>query len=252
MSTALVTGATAGIGYAFATHLARQGHDLVIVARDRDRLETVAEELRILGRIDVEVLVADLADRGSLAAVEARLADAQRPVGILVNNAGFGIREDFVAADVEDEQRMIDVMVTAVMRLTHAVLPSMIRYGSGAVLNVSSVASWLPGGTYSAAKAWVTMFSESLSGQLAGTGVNVTAVCPGYTHTEFHQRAEMDMSQVPDWMWLDVEQVVDAALSDVRRGRAVSVAGRQYKVLSQVMRHAPRRLLTNVAGRRKR
>ena len=185
----MITGATAGIGLAFARSLAAAGHDLVLNARDAQRLEQVADDLRKVARIDVEILVADLSDREQCRAVEARLSDPHRPIEILINNAGFGINETFVDSSIDDEQRLLDVLVTAVMRLTHAAVPGMLARGSGAVINVSSVAGWIPSGTYSAAKSWVTVFSESLSAELAGTGVHVTAVCPGYTHTEFHQRA---------------------------------------------------------------
>lgn len=247
MGTALITGATSGIGLAFARTLARRGHDLVLVARDRERLDVVAAELRG-HRVEVDVLVADLADRAQLATVEERLR--AQPVEILVNNAGFGVPQKFSTGDLEAEQQMLDVLVTAVMRLTHAALPGMIARGSGAVLNVSSVAGWITGGTYSAAKAWVTVFSESLSIELAGTGVHVTAVCPGYTHTEFHQRASMEMDAVPEWMWLDTQDVVDRALIDVRKGRPVSVAGPQYKALSLAAQYLPRPLVRAIGSRR--
>lgn len=247
MGTALITGATSGIGLAFARTLARRGHDLVLVARDRERLDVVAAELRG-HRVEVEVLAADLADRSQLALVEERLRSA--PVEILVNNAGFGVPQKFSTGDLDAEQQMLDVLVTAVMRLTHAALPGMIARGSGAVLNVSSVAGWITGGTYSAAKAWVTVFSESLSIELAGTGVHVTAVCPGYTHTEFHQRASMEMDAVPEWMWLDTQDVVDRALIDVRKGRPVSVAGPQYKALSLAAQYLPRPLVRAIGSRR--
>ena len=247
MSTALITGATSGIGLAFARTLARRGHDIVLVARDRDRLDLVATELRG-HRVEVEVIAADLADRSQLAVVEERLR--ARPVEILVNNAGFGVPQRFSTGDLEAEQQMLDVLVTAVMRLTHAALPGMVARGSGAVLNVSSVAGWITGGTYSASKAWVTVFSESLSIELAGTGVHVTAVCPGFTHTEFHQRASMEMDALPEWMWLDTQEVVDRALADVRKGRPVSVAGAQYKALSLAAQYLPRPLVRAIGARR--
>ena len=247
MSTALITGATSGIGLAFARTLARRGHDLVLVARDLERLDLVAVELRG-HRVEVEVISADLADRSQLAAVEDYIR--AHPVEILVNNAGFGVLQRFSTGDLEAEQQMLDVLVTAVMRLTHAALPGMIARGSGAVLNVSSVAGWITGGTYSAAKAWVTVFSESLAVELAGTGVHVTAVCPGFTHTEFHQRASMEMDGVPEWMWLDAQEGVDRALSDVRKGRPVSVAGTQYKALSLAAQYLPRPLVRVLGARR--
>lgn len=249
MSRALITGATAGIGYEFAAALAARGHDLILVARDQARLEETADRLRSANRIRVDVTAADLSDRAGMSIVEALLADRDRPVEILVNNAGFSTHQSFAEGDLDAEQRMLDVLVTAVMRLTHAALPGMIARGSGAVLNVSSVAGWLPGGTYSAAKAWVTTFSESLSGELRGTGVHVTAVCPGYTHTEFHQRAQMDVSGVREWMWLDARDVVAKALADVRRGREVSVAGRQYRALSVLARHLPRGVVRRATQR---
>ena len=249
MGTAVITGGTAGIGLEFARTLAARGHDICLVARDEQRLQQVAEELRAL-RVQVEFIVADLTDRGQLATVEARLSDRSRPVEILVNNAGFGVLQRFAGGDIDAEQRMLDVLVTAVMRLTHAALPGMVDRGTGAILNVSSVASWISGGTYSAAKSWVTVFSESLSIELAGTGVHVTAVCPGYTHTEFHQRANMEMDGIPEWMWLDTQQVVDTALKDVRRGKPISVAGRQYKVLSLAAQYLPRPLVRSIGARR--
>lgn len=249
MGTALITGGTAGLGWDFARTLAARGHDIVLVARDQARLEARAEELRAL-RVQVEIIAADLSDREQVGWVEGRLRDDSRPIEILVNNAGFGVPQSFVGGDLDAEQRLLDVLVTAVMRLTHAALPGMVERGTGAILNVSSVASWITGGTYSAAKSWVTVFSESLSIELAGTGVHVTAVCPGFTHTEFHQRAGMDMQSLPEWMWLDSQAVVDQALKDVRRGRPVSVAGRQYKGLSLALQYLPRPIVRNVGSRR--
>ena len=249
MGTAVITGGTSGIGLEFARTLASRGHDICLVARDKQRLEQVADELRA-HRVNVEVLVADLSDRAGMAVAEQRLADPDRPVEILVNNAGFGAPQRFANGDLDVEQRMLDVLVTATMRLTRAALPGMVARGTGAVLNVSSVAGWITGGTYSAAKAWVTVFSESLSVELAGTGVHVTAVCPGYTHTEFHQRAGMEMESVSGWMWLDTQEVVDQALRDVRKGKPISVAGTQYKALSLVAQYLPRPLVRSIGSRR--
>jgi short-subunit dehydrogenase len=249
VGTALITGGTSGIGMTFAETLAQRGHDMCLVARDETRLQQVADRLR-QERVEVEILVADLADRADLARVEDRLRDRDRPVEILVNNAGFGVPQKFSTGDIDAEQQMLDVLVTAVMRLTHAAVPGMVARGTGAVINVSSVASWITGGTYSAAKSWVTVFSESLSLELAGTGVNVVAVCPGFTHTEFHQRAGMQMEALPDWMWLDAQDVVDTALKDARRGRPISVAGPQYKVLSLAAQYLPRPLVRAIGSRR--
>jgi short-subunit dehydrogenase len=248
MPTALITGATSGIGAAFARRLAADGQDLVIVARDADRLKTTADQLHRTYGVQVQVLAADLTDRDQLLSVERRLADPEQPVDLLVNNAGFSLRKPFVANDVADEERMLDILVRAVLRLTHAALPGMIGRGRGAVINVSSVAGFNPRGTYSAAKAWVTNFSESLAFRLRGTGVQVMALCPGFVRTEFHQRMELDMSGLPRWMWLDVDEVVAEALQDLKRGRSLSIPSARYKVLTALSRHAPRRLLVRASG----
>lgn len=248
MTTALITGGTAGLGAEFARQLAARGDDLVLVARDAARLQERADDLAQRYRVHVEVLPADLSDRAQLAVVEERLRDLGRPVDLLVNNAGFGTNQLFLDGDLDEEQRQLDVLVTAVLRLTHAALPSMVRRGTGGVINVSSVAGFIAGGTYSAAKSWVTVFSEAVDRQMQGTGVHVTALCPGFTHTEFHQRAGMDVDHLPDWMWLDAPDVVAAALADFRRGKPVSVPGAQYKVLSTVARYAPRPLIRRASG----
>ena len=249
---ALITGPTAGVGLGFARALADRGHDLVLVSRDATRLTQLAAQLRERTGAEVEVLPADLALPGDCARVEQRLADATRPVSVLVNNAGFGLRSGFIRSEVADEQRMIDVMVSAVMRLTHAALPGMLERQRGVVINVSSVASWLTGGTYSAAKAWVTVFSEGLNVELAGTGVRVSACCPGFMHTEFHDRAGISTSSVPEWMWVEVDEVVRVALADAAANRPLSVAGVQYKLLATVLRHAPRSVVRRVGGIRTR
>jgi uncharacterized protein len=169
-----------------------------------------------------------------------------------VNNAGFGLNRSFLSSSVDDEQRSLDVLVTAVLRLTHAAAPGMVARGSGMIVNVSSVATWITGGTYSAAKSWVTVFSESLAQELRGSGVRVTAVCPGFVHTEFHQRAGIDMSAMPEWMWLDVDQVVAQAFRDLAAGRSVSVAGAQYKAFASLLRHGPRALARVATASRQR
>ena len=247
MPTAMITGPTAGIGRAFARALAARGFDLVLVARDPARLQELADELAGHGA-RIEVLPADLADRQQLARVESRIIE--RPIDLLVNNAGFGLKSRFGRSSVDDEQRTIDVMVTAVMRLTHAALPAMVERGHGVVLNVSSVAGWITGGTYSAAKAWVTVFSEGLNAELSGAGVRVTAVCPGFVRTEFHERAGLNMSSVPDWMWLDADAVVAQALRDAARNRPISVTGAHYKAFGALLRHAPRALVHRVGAAR--
>jgi short-subunit dehydrogenase len=247
MTTALITGATAGIGAAFARRFAAARYDLVLVARDVERLEKTAHELRLLGAGEVEVLSADLATVDGRGAVEDRLADPLRGVDVLINNAGFGQGSAFLAHPVEDEEAMLDVLVRAVLRLTRAALPGMIERGRGAVVNVSSVAGFVPRGTYSAAKAWVTMFSESVAAEVDGTGVRVMAVCPGFTRTEFHERADIGTADIPAWLWLEADEIVEGALRDLRRGLPVSVPSVQYKALTAVAKYVPRGLVTKVS-----
>ncbi|MGZ4464075.1 MAG: SDR family NAD(P)-dependent oxidoreductase [Nocardioides sp.] len=241
--TALVTGATAGIGHSFAVQLAQRGHDLVLVARDRARLEGVADELRTTYGVAVEVLPADLVDRAQLATVEARLADRDRPVDLLVNNAGFGLKRRFRDNTVDEENAMLDVLVTAVLRLSHAALAPMTERGRGGIINVSSVAAFLPRGSYSAAKAWVNSFSEWAANEYRPEGITVTALCPGFTKTEFHERMDVSRGSAPDFMWLDADALVSAALDDHAKGRTYSIPGAQYKVITSVARLVPNRVL---------
>lgn len=228
--TALVTGATSGIGAAFVRALSARGYDLVLVARDEARLRAMG-----VG----EVLAADLADDEGCDLVEKRCAAG---IDLLVNNAGIGTRGSFDTVAVEHEEQMLRVNVRAVMRLTHAALPAMVARGSGSVINVSSVAGFAPGArgvTYSASKAWVTNFSESLHLQYGDRGVQVLALCPGFTRTEFHARAEMDMSGIPRALWLDADRVVADCLADLDRGRSLSVPGLQYKIVVAASRVIP-------------
>ncbi len=240
--TALVTGASAGIGREFARELAVRGHDLVVVARDAARLEELATELTASHGVRVEVLVADLSDRVALGRVAERLSDEARPVAVLVNNAGYGLKGSFLRNDVADEERMFDVLTRAVLVLSHASARAMAARGSGSIINVSSVAGWLASGTYSAAKSWVTVFTEGLSSELAGKGVTATALCPGFTRTEFQQRAGIG-TPGPAFLWLDAQRLVRDCLDDVDRGRVVSVPGAQYKAIAALLRVAPRPLL---------
>jgi uncharacterized protein len=248
MATALITGATAGIGRSIARQLAGHGHDVVLVARDGRRLDELAAEIRRQFRVDTEVLAADLTDLAASNAVEDRLADRDRPVEWLVNNAGFGVKEPFDASDLAAEQAMLDVLVQAPMRLTHAALPGMLERGRGRVLIVSSVTSFLAGGSYSAAKAWTTVFAESLSARYRSTGVHVTALCPGFTRTEFHARAEMAVDRVPDWLWLDADDVAEAGLVACAEGRAIAVPGAVYKGIHGLTQVLPRPMVRRLTG----
>ena len=238
---ALVTGATAGIGLEFARQLAARRHDLVLVARDVDRLEAVAGQLRSAYDVAVEVLPADLTDPTARATVEARLADAGSPVDLLVNNAGFGLKGRFLDNTVEQEQAMLDVLVTAVMRLSHAALGPMAARGHGGVINVSSVAAFLPRGSYAAAKAWVNSFSEWAANEYRSQGVTVTALCPGFTKTEFHER--MGVRRGTSFLWMEPEPLVRRALADFDKGRTYSIPGAHYRVIVALTKLIPSRAL---------
>jgi short-subunit dehydrogenase len=240
-SAALVTGASSGIGATMARHLAESGTDLVLVARRRDRLEALATELRSAGR-DVEVIVADLADPGDLARVETRLADDQRPVELLVNNAGFGTRGPFASLPVEEEEQELRVNVLAPVRLARAVLPGMLRQRRGGIINVSSIAGLQPipyWATYAATKAYLTNFSLSVHEEVKSSGVTVLALMPGFTTTEFLRSENLGLQVVPGALWMSADDVCTAALTAIRRGRATCVPGIRYKLLAGAMRLAP-------------
>jgi short-subunit dehydrogenase len=235
----VITGPTAGIGRSFAIALASSGYDLVLVSRTQERLDQLAAELREKYGAEVEVIVADLGKSDDLATVEARVGDPERPVDLLVNNAGLGLKHRFLDNTIEQEQYLLDVLVTAVLRLTRAALEPMVARGSGAIVNVSSVAGYLPRGTYSAAKAYVTSLSEWADLTYRDRGVRVMALLPGFTKTEFHERINVDRSSAPAWMWLDADRVVRDALHDLERGRTISVPSKRYKVLSAAAKYTP-------------
>ena len=243
MATALITGATAGIGAAYAKLLAKEGFDLVLVARDLPRLKGVAKELSKLYKIKAETIKADLTKPAQLAKVEKRLANNSKPIEVLINNAGFGLKDSFLVSNLAKEQELLDVLVTAPMRLSHAVLPGMIKRNSGSIVNVSSVASFIAGGTYSAAKSYLTVFSEYLHTELRDTNVKVSALCPGFTRTEFHARGKMKMSGLPNYMWTTVDQVVAKSWRYVKAGKVICIPGWQYMLLSSIARIAPRPLV---------
>jgi short-subunit dehydrogenase len=249
MRTALVTGATSGIGHAFCRELAERGNNLVIVARHRARLENVSDELRARHSIDVEIIAADLSKRTQLRRVADRVADRERPIDLLVNNAGFGMSKSLLRGELADEEAMLDVLCRAVLVLSREGALSMKERGRGHIINVSSVAGFLPMGTYSAAKAWVTIFTEALAQELSGSGVSATALCPGFTHTEFHERADLDMTRLPKAMWLDADSLVRDCLDDVRAGKIISVPGVQYKVIAGLAQVVPHGLLRAASGR---
>lgn len=249
MPTSLITGASAGLGRAYARHLAREGSDLVLVARDQRRLTELADQLRSGYGVGVEVLAADLTDIRQCQRVERRLSSQAAPaVDLLVNNAGIGTDGLFWEVPVEDEERLLRLNVRAVMRLTHAALRSMVvredGHGAGEVLTVSSMAALTPmpkGGSYAASKAYVSTLMQSLHVDLGSSGVRVCVVEPGLIRTEFQERAGIELS-VPGPLWLDPEQVVERSLHDLRSGRPVSVPGTHYQLAGAVLRYAPRRI----------
>jgi len=243
---ALVTGASAGIGENFARYLAERGHDLVIVARDESRLKERADKWSASYGINVDILPADLATISGMERVENRLKDRNRPIEVLINNAGFGINKSFSSSELNEENNLLEVLVRAPMRAMHAVLPLMKERNSGTIINVSSVAGWIAGGSYSAAKSYLTVLTESLHTELRGTNIHVHALCPGFTRTEFHQRGRMRMTGLPEFMWLAADDVVDAAWRASQAGEVLSVPGFQYKILSSISRFGPRPLVRKV------
>lgn len=238
--TALVTGASAGLGAEFAKQLAALGVDLVLVARDAQRLGQLATTLG--GTVRVEVLPADLVSDEGLDAVAARLSDAARPIDILINNAGFGIGHAFHESSMDDEQRMHVLLAYAPLRLTHAVLPGMLQRRRGWILNVASMAAFLPIGSYGSAKASVVMLSRSLNATYRSRGVHVTALCPGFVHTEFHARMGEQAGDAPEWMWADPTSVVRDGIRAVRRGQSVCVSDWRYRLMRPLTALMPDRL----------
>lgn len=230
MATAVITGASAGLGAAFARACAERGDDLVLVARDAARLELLAAELRTDFGVEVEVFAADLGDADHVEALAQRVADPDRPVDLLVNNAGFGLTNHLLEADRGEARRAIAVMCTAVAELSLAAAAAMTQRGHGRILNVASLSAWVTQGNYSAVKAWVKVFTEGLANELAGSGVTATALCPGWVRTEFHQRAGLPTGTIPDWIWVDADTCVRKALADCDRGVVVSVPTARWKL----------------------
>lgn len=248
---ALVTGASSGIGQAIAEQLAAEGSDLVVVARRRDRLEALAEELRASHGVTVDVLVADVTDPAQLATVEERLRQGTPPVDLLVNNAGRGGHGPFAELPLDWQEGQIRLNVLAPVRLTHAALGGMLARGRGGVLNVSSIAGMQPMpyvATYSATKAYLSTFTHALHEEVRHHGVTVTNLLPGFTRTEFHPSAEIDRSIVPRLAWMSAEAVARSGLKAVAQGRAQCVPGFGYRVLSGISALTPWSLSRRVLG----
>jgi short-subunit dehydrogenase len=244
---ALVTGASVGLGAEFARQLAQRGHDLVLVARDRGRLEELSKELERDAGAHSEVLAADLTRDDQLTTVEARARD----VDVLVNNAGFGTFGRFDTLDVDTETREINLNVVALVRLTHAAASGMTARGKGGILNVSSLAGFQAGpmnATYGATKAFVTSFTEAVHEELKGTGVAVTVLCPGFTHTEFQERANAPAEGVPGFMWQQPPEVVRTGLDALVRNHTIAIPGAVNKVAGTFSSVSPRGLSRRVSA----
>ena len=238
---AVVTGATAGIGESFTRILAHEGFNIVLVARDLNRMKERAAFLESQFKIQCAIVQADLATDAGCAKVEKYLTENE--IEVLINNAGFGINKAFSVSDLDAEQQLLDVLVRTPMRLMHTVIPQMKERNSGSIINVSSVAGWIAGGTYSASKSYLTVLSESLHTEMHGTGVKISALCPGFTRTEFHERGRMRMNGLPEFMWLNSDRVVLQAWKENQNGKVLSVPGWQYLILSTVSRFGPRPLV---------
>ncbi|GAB2540887.1 SDR family NAD(P)-dependent oxidoreductase [Brachybacterium huguangmaarense] len=253
MHRALITGGTSGIGAAFARAFARRGVDLVLVARDEERLRETAADLRREHGIDVETIRADLADRDDQARVARRLeADGSDPdlpiVDVLVNNAGFSLRTSLLDPDPSTHDRAHEVMVRSVIVLCSAAARAMSARGQGWIINVGSVSAFVPQNNYSAIKAWMNAYTEALHVQLAGTGVSATLLAPGWVRTEFHARAGITGSSIPGFLWLSSDRLVEDCLRDVARGKAVSIPSLRFKVITTAMRIAPRGLVHGISA----
>ena len=240
-SWALVTGATAGIGESFTRLLAANNYNVVLVARDLPRLNERAAALQGSYGVETKVLQADLSTDAGCALVESYMAEHE--IDVLINNAGFGINKAFTVSALDTEQNLLDVLVRTPMRLMHVALPGMKARDKGIIINVSSVAGFIAGGTYSAAKSYLTVLSESLHTELAGTQVIISALCPGFTRTEFHERGRMRMNGLPEFMWLSADRVVTQAWKENQNGKVLTVPGWQYLLLSTVSRFGPRPLV---------
>jgi short-subunit dehydrogenase len=247
MATALITGGTSGIGAAFARTLAARGEDLVLVARDGDRLSDMATELKERYAVSVETIVADLGVRSDVIRIVERLTSPEQPIDMLINNAGFGIGTKLTDADTTPHEHAIDVMITAVLMLGAAAGRAMRERGTGTIINVSSTAGYVAMGSYSAIKTWVTAYTESLANELYGTGVKVTALCPGWVRTEFHQRADINISSIPSALWLDADRLVADCLQDAAAGKVISIPSKRYKILMTICEHLPHRALRAIS-----
>lgn len=239
---ALITGASAGLGAEFSRQLAQAGHSVVLVARDVEALSALATQIEDTYGVATEVLSADLHKPEELALVAKRLGDANKPVRVLVNNAGYGIGGNLAQSDLQQERDHLAIHVSAPLELMKAALPAMLERGEGRIVIVSSVAGYLARGTYSAHKAWGLTMARSLHATYKTRGVFVSAVAPGFTRTEFHQRMDMDVSRFPGLMWLSADYVVRESLKALEAARPVVIPSLRYKALVALSAILPTKL----------
>ncbi|GAA1001205.1 SDR family NAD(P)-dependent oxidoreductase [Subtercola frigoramans] len=249
MGTALITGGSSGIGASFARALATRGENLVLVARDTEKLDRAAAALRLEFGVNVETVSADLAVRADVVRIGEILARTDDPIDTLVNNAGFGVHTSLLAEDTTPHEHAFDVMCRAVLMLGAVAGRTMKARGSGTIINISSAAGFITMGSYSAIKAWVRIYSEGLAVELKGSGVQVTALCPGWVHTDFHDRAGIRKSSIPEFLWIDLDEMVEDGLADAVSGKVISIPSKRYSALMFVARHAPRNGIRWISGR---
>ncbi len=246
---ALVTGASSGLGAAFAERLAKDGYDLIIVARRRERLETLAQQLQANHQVTVEVLDADLSKLNDLYKVEKHIGDSA--LELLVNNAGFGGYKPFIELDPDQAEELVNLKVLAITRLTRAALPNMVERGRGSIINVSSRlafsgsmgSSQLPKrATYVGANAFINAFSQLVQSELEGTGVQVQALCPGVVRTEFHKRVGADPNRFPPEIVMSPEDVVSSSLAALKSGEVICIPALEDPNLLKQVQDGERRL----------
>lgn len=249
---ALVTGASAGIGAAFAKVYARRGFDLALTARRQDRLEALAAELAQAHAIDAFAVPADLADAAAIDSILGRIGARGRTVDVLVNNAGYGLPHTWLDSAWADQARAMQVMLTAPLELAHKVLPNMARRKWGRIVNVASLAGFGPGrshaATYAAIKSALIKFSQALNVEMSGTGVHCTAVCPGLTHSEFHDdpRLKAQVDAAPDWAWQTADEVAEIAHDAAEHNRAIIVTGAVNKIVAGLAKVMPDPLVVEI------
>jgi short-subunit dehydrogenase len=233
---ALITGGSSGIGLAFARELAADGYNLILATRDRN-LESVSEKLKAEFNIDVETIRADLGVESDLAKVERRLADGNKSVEILVNSAGFVLRDSLISGNLERQHTAFTVMAEAILVLSQAAAKNMKKRGAGKIINIASTSAWMYNGNYSALKRWVVVYTTALSLELRGTGVSAIAVCPGETRTDFHANGGIKQPSIPSWLWCEPEQIARTGLRAAKKGRSVYVPTVKWRLFTWACQH---------------